>query len=300
MRSKLHLPVCLLGLGAALLLAGPAHAAFHLMEIEQVIGGVAGDTTAQAVQLKMRTTGQNVLSGTVRLVARDAAGGTPVVLSTLGAGINSGACDAGGEILLATDGFVNRTTPAAVRDFSMLPIPAAYLPAGSLTFENAAGTLIYWRLSWGGAAYTGVGTTTIDNGDGDVNPAVAGPLPSSGVQALRVAAGCPAATSNAHGDGPARERGPGAAGLGLGRPRERARARRRRRRPQAAHRVAAAQVGRVLAQRRVCCARRASSLEEDSLEAVQREPLAVGLALPDPDLRQAPRRGDHRRARRAG
>jgi hypothetical protein len=197
MRSKLHLPVCLLGLGAALLLAGPAHAAFHLMEIEQVIGGVAGDTTAQAVQLKMRTTGQNVLSGTVRLVARDAAGGTPVVLSTLGAGINSGACDAGGEILLATDGFVNRTTPAAVRDFSMLPIPAAYLPAGSLTFENAAGTLIYWRLSWGGAAYTGVGTTTIDNGDGDVNPAVAGPLPSSGVQALRVAAGCPAATSNA-------------------------------------------------------------------------------------------------------
>jgi hypothetical protein len=197
MRSKLHLSVCLLGLGAALLLAGPAHAAFHLMEIEQVIGGVAGDTSAQAVQLKMRSIGQNLLSGTVRLVARDAAGVNPIVLSTLGAGINSGSCDAGGEILLATDAFVNRTTPAAVRDFAMIPIPAGYLPAGSLTFENATGTLVYWRLSWGGAAYTGVGTTTLDNGDGDVNPAVAGPLPSNGLQALRFAAGCPAATSNA-------------------------------------------------------------------------------------------------------
>ncbi len=201
MKFTLLLPAAL----AAALLAGPARAAFHLIEIEQVIGGVAGDTTAQAVQLKMRGAGNNVLSGTVRLIVRDAAGGagacTPpncVVLSTLGAGINSGACDsplpANGEILLATDAFVNLTTPAAVRDFAMAPIPASFLPGGSLTFENAAGTLIYWRVSWG--AYTGVGTTTLDNGDGNVNPPEDGPLPSNGTQALRFPAGCPAATDN--------------------------------------------------------------------------------------------------------
>jgi hypothetical protein len=36
-------------------------------------------------------------------------------------------------------------------------IPDSYLPAGSLTFEDDFGT-IYWRLSWGGAGYTGATT----------------------------------------------------------------------------------------------------------------------------------------------
>ena len=33
--------------------APPADADFHLMQIEQVIGGVNGDTAAQAIQLRM-------------------------------------------------------------------------------------------------------------------------------------------------------------------------------------------------------------------------------------------------------
>ena len=55
----------------ALALPSPALAAFHLMEIEQVIGGVNGDTTAQAVQLRMRTGGQNLLAGNALLFAFD-------------------------------------------------------------------------------------------------------------------------------------------------------------------------------------------------------------------------------------
>ena len=44
---------------ASLAFALPAQATFHFMQIEQVIGGVNGDTTAQAVQLRMRFAGQN-------------------------------------------------------------------------------------------------------------------------------------------------------------------------------------------------------------------------------------------------
>ena len=49
---------CLLSLAAVGCAAGVAEGAhasfFDLMQIEQVIGGVAGDTTAQAIQLRMR------------------------------------------------------------------------------------------------------------------------------------------------------------------------------------------------------------------------------------------------------
>ena len=38
--------------------ATPAVATFHLMQIEQVIGGVNGDTSAQAIQLRMRASTQ--------------------------------------------------------------------------------------------------------------------------------------------------------------------------------------------------------------------------------------------------
>jgi hypothetical protein len=39
------------------LAAAPAHATFHLMQVEQVIGGVGGYTSAQAIQLRMRLRG---------------------------------------------------------------------------------------------------------------------------------------------------------------------------------------------------------------------------------------------------
>jgi hypothetical protein len=65
-------------------------------------------------------------------------------------------------------------------------IPASYLAAGSLTWEDDFGT-VYWRLSWGGASYTGPGTGAagIDDADGNFNPPFAGPLPSTSLQALQ-------------------------------------------------------------------------------------------------------------------
>jgi hypothetical protein len=195
MRSKLPL----LLLGAALLRAGPAHAAFHLMEIEQVIGGVAGDTQAQAVQLEMRSANQQFVIGSAQVVVRDAAGANPIILSTFTGGVTptGGACR---QILLATDAFAAKTVPAAVRNFSMIPIPAGYLSAGSLTFESAGGATTWARMSWGGAAYTGSGAvasgtpTNANDADGTVSPPYPGALPSNGLQALRFQTPCVAPT----------------------------------------------------------------------------------------------------------
>jgi len=166
------------------LLVVPAYATFHNMQIEQVIGGVDGDNTVQAIQLRMRSSFQNLVQNS-RLVAWDAAGANPVVISTPASSVpNQGA---GVRVLIASASFASATSPAASPDFTMDNlIPASYLAAGSLTFENSAGSIVYWRLSFGGGSYTGSnsGSTTNDL-DGDFGPPFAGPLPSSDTQAVR-------------------------------------------------------------------------------------------------------------------
>ena len=79
---------------ASLVLALPAQASFHLMQIEQVIGGVNGDTTAQAVQLRMRSPGQNFVSGAT-LVAYDASGNHPITLCTFPSNVTNNAAGTG-------------------------------------------------------------------------------------------------------------------------------------------------------------------------------------------------------------
>lgn len=167
------------------MLAGvtPAWATFHLMQIEQVIGGVNGDTTAQAIQLRMRSAGQNLLPPS-RIRAWDANGANPVVVVDFTANVPNGA--SGARVLVATPAFASYTSPAAVSNATMTAIPASYLAAGSLTFETDNGLTIYWRLSWGGGAYTGSNAGSITNdADGNFGPPFAGSLPSSGVQAVR-------------------------------------------------------------------------------------------------------------------
>ena len=58
------------------------------------------------------------------------------------------------------------------------------MAAGSLTYEiKLPGVL--WRLSWGGAAYTGLNLgLPFNDQNGDFGPPVADPLPSTGTQAL--------------------------------------------------------------------------------------------------------------------
>jgi hypothetical protein len=176
----------------------PAQASFHLMQIEQVIGGVDGDATAQAIQLRMRAGGQNLLAS-ARIRAWDATGSNPVVVINFASGVAN--ASAGDRVLITSAPFNTSTNPAASPDFAMTNlIPGSYLAAGSLTFENNTGTQVWWRLSWGGGSYTGA-TTGIAGGlgndaDGEFGPPFTGPLPSSSTQSLLFLGSATAASTN--------------------------------------------------------------------------------------------------------
>ena len=189
----------LLALAALAFLSSPAHATFHLMQIEQVIGGVDGDPSVQAIQLRMRSATQNFVSSS-RVVAWDAAGANPIVVADPTTNVASGVL--GARVLLATASFAAHTSPAAAPDFVMsAPIPVSYLAAGCLTFENDAGTQVLWRLSWGGAGYTGAQTgLTFNDADGNFGPAYAGALPVAGAQALRFQGSASALSLNSDAD----------------------------------------------------------------------------------------------------
>jgi flagellar hook capping protein FlgD len=162
--------------------SAPASATFHIMQIEQVIGGVDGNTSVQAIQLRERTGSQNNLQF-ARLFAWDAAGANPVLLIDFTTPVSN--IVAGSRILVASSNFSSFTNPALTPDYVLTnTIPASYLAAGSLTFEDKVGT-VYWRLSWGGAAYTGSTLGTITNdADGNFGPPFGGALPSASGKAL--------------------------------------------------------------------------------------------------------------------
>ena len=170
-----------------------ADATFDLMQIEQVIGGVNGDVSAQAIQLRMRAPFQCFLQP-ARLWVRDAAGANPILLFDFDVCPDFeqcvAECVAGDRVLLTSANFsVFLDTPLAADFILTNLIPEGYLAAGSLTFEDSPGT-IYWRLSWGGAAYSGPNDGSCVNDDspcpnGDFGPPWPEPLPSGGVEALR-------------------------------------------------------------------------------------------------------------------
>jgi len=174
-----------LGISIALIgfAASPANANFHFMQIEQVIGGVQGDTTAQAIQLRMRDVGQRFVAG-LHLIAHDAAGLNPVTIITFSSPVASGAT--GDRILVSSTQFANtQMQPPVASDFTMTSlIPVAYLPAGRLTFE--IGGIIYWSLCWGGAGYTGSTTgSTTNDADGNFGLCYGGALPAASDLALQ-------------------------------------------------------------------------------------------------------------------
>jgi hypothetical protein len=182
---------------ASLALALPVQASFHLMQIEQVIGGVNGDTTAQAVQLRMRFAGQNFVAG-AELVVFDASGNNPITLLTFTSNVTNNA--AGSRILITTASFASHETSPIASDFTMTnAIPASYLAAGRLSYQKptyqSGATL--WSVSWGGASYTGPNTGTIDNDiDGNFAPPFAGVLPSSSTVALQFTGAATAMSTN--------------------------------------------------------------------------------------------------------
>ncbi len=160
---------------AVVVTAAPAAASFHLMQIEQVVGAVCGNPTRQAIQLRTRAVGQNFIAGH-RLVARDAAGGNPIMLINFPSNVANGGT--GANILAVTSGLAAAFGVSA--DFTLTQaIPESYLAAGRLTFEDPAGNM-YWSLAWGGAAYTGTNFGTFDNdADGNFGLPFGSALPQS-------------------------------------------------------------------------------------------------------------------------
>lgn len=176
--------------------AAPLQASFHLMQIEQVIGGVNGDTTAQAVQLRMRATGESFVTG-AQLIAYDAAGNNPIVLITFPSNVSNGAT--GSRILITTSSFQNHEATPMDPDFVMAAIPESYLAAGRITYSKptfmSGGVL--WSVSWGGANYTGPNTGLLTNdADGNFAPPFAGVLPSDSIAALQFPGDATAMSTN--------------------------------------------------------------------------------------------------------
>ncbi len=188
--SRLALTV----LALAALAPRPAHATFHLMQIEQVIGGVNGNTSIQAIQLRMRASGQNFVTS-ARLIAHDASDATQVLIIAFPSNVTNAAL--GARVLVATSGFAAATTPNLAPDFIMThPIPASFLAAGSLTYEDNFGD-VYWRLSWGGANYTGPEDGLITNdADGNFGPPMNVPLPSTSTSSALFQFGATALSTN--------------------------------------------------------------------------------------------------------
>jgi hypothetical protein len=191
-RTRLAFPVAALCL-PALLLPVPALATFHLMQIEQVIGGVGGNDTLQAIQLRMRFSGQNQVSQS-RLIAHDAAGANPVLLIDFGSNVTG--FDAGDTVLVVTAGFAATQDPP--EDFVMTPIPSSYLAGGRITFEDNGGTIL-WSLCWGSYAGSTTGSTTND-ADGNFGPCEATALPAGTTQALRFSGSAGAMSTNNQAD----------------------------------------------------------------------------------------------------
>ena len=166
--------------------AGEQPQNFYLVQIEQVIGGIGGDTSAQAVQLRLRANGILDLEW-AKILAWDSAGENPITLIEFDESADTQIQNhlVGYRILIASPNLANHTGTRLSPDFTLANlIPESYLTAGRITYEDDFGTT-HWSLSFGGDAYTGPTTGSgYNDDDGDFGPAYDGPLPSDGVQAL--------------------------------------------------------------------------------------------------------------------
>jgi hypothetical protein len=162
---------------------GAAFGNFHLMQIEQIIGGVNGDTSAQAIQLRMKFSGQGVVSG-AQLSVVDASGSNQIIVKDMTTNVANSAL--GARVLLTTTAFANYTSTPLTSDFAIdNPIPASYLAAGQLRFTDDFGTIL-WSVSWGGSGFTGSTTgSTTNDADGNFGPAFGSALPNTNLQALK-------------------------------------------------------------------------------------------------------------------
>jgi hypothetical protein len=118
--------------------AGLCHAGFELMQIEQIIGGVDGDPTAQAIQLRMRASNQGQVD-LARLVAYDAKGSNAVTVVDFPDDVANASL--GDRVLIVTANLLDYSQPVVSPDYFMTPIPTNYLKAGRLTYQSDLGVI---------------------------------------------------------------------------------------------------------------------------------------------------------------
>jgi hypothetical protein len=162
-----------------------------MMQIEQIIGGINGDPHAQAIQLRLRGSGQSQVQ-LASLWAADATGANRVLLLNIANPVSNSA--AGERILLATSAFtldmINGGATTFIPDFTLAnAIPASYLNAGRLTFEQDGGTtnspgFIYWSLAWGGSGYSGSNTNGDSTNGATGGTPFASALPTSSLRGI--------------------------------------------------------------------------------------------------------------------
>jgi hypothetical protein len=119
LRGRIALALAALAMAVGLFVAQgprPAGAVFHLMVIEEVMAGVPGDPNAQYIELRMISSGQNLVSGTT-IEVYDATG-TLVGSWTFPANVANGANNA--RILIATT--EAETFWGVTADLTMTPV----------------------------------------------------------------------------------------------------------------------------------------------------------------------------------
>jgi hypothetical protein len=133
--------------GSLVAASSPAHADFHLMKVQEVFAGSGTDPSADFVELRMDSAGQNRVGGHVLYLfgAPDVYGGSPRHECTIPANVPNAALD--DRILFATSQFT-----ATAPDFTIPPLLDG--SGGAVCFENID------CVSWGSFA----GATTSPSG----------------------------------------------------------------------------------------------------------------------------------------
>lgn len=175
-------------------ISSSALAAFHVMQIEEIIGALNGNTSAQAIQLRLRGAGQTQVQS-ARVIARDAAGLNPILLLDMTTPVANGTT--GDNVLLASSAFNTIMTSvygaSYASDFTLANlIPASYLSGGKVTFEDDGGT-IYWSTAFGNYTGTNLGSTQNDP-DGNFG-APTSALPTNSRQGIRFPGAAAAAST---------------------------------------------------------------------------------------------------------
>lgn len=138
-----------------------ASAAFHLVEVSEVITGINGDTSLQAVVLRMQADGENSVDG-ITIQARNAQGTVTNTVFTFPVGASAqivGLADR--RILIATPAFAQRTglTP----DFTFAG--GLFAGSGQVTYTGAPDSVSYGNYTGPGA----VGTPAVSAPGTDLN-----------------------------------------------------------------------------------------------------------------------------------